>query len=60
MKSNLEKMADAGFSYIKRNYFDKDIDVYENEKGKIFYNRKTDAIVMQTDYSGECKFILKD
>jgi len=65
MKENLEKIADAGFGYSKRNYFDKDIDIYESITGRIYYNRKTDAIVMeipkeaQASYNGECKFIVK-
>lgn len=49
-KTNLEKIADAGFGYSKRNYFDKDIDIYESITGRIYYNRKTDAIVMEIKY----------
>ena len=52
-KPNLEKMADAGYSYIKRDYFRKELDIYESIIGRIYYNREIDAIVTEIKYDDE-------
>ncbi len=50
-KENLEKITKSGFKYIKRDYFNPKLEIYERPSGEIIYNPETDEIVIQTGYT---------
>jgi len=47
--TNLEDIKEQGYTYLKRDYYDNEIEIYISKKGLIFYDSKNDKIILQTD-----------